>query len=171
MLDPNFAQTTSLLSEFNKEGAMGVVLNRPLDITLSQIMGNEPMPGSEGIRTYWGGPVQNNIGWIIHEDASLAKESLEIEPNLYLSSSPNVLKRMVELVGKPDTPRFRFFLGYSGWGGGQLEQEMAAASWITAPLNRELIFDNDPRTLWKRSLASLGIDPMTLAGTPQGEAN
>ena len=170
--DPNFSQTTSLLSEFNQEGAMGLVLNRPLNITLDQLLSDEEKPKLKiSVRTYWGGPVQNQVGWILHEDESLASESLLIEPKLFLTSSPNALQRLVEGAGQEGAPRFRFYLGYAGWGQGQLEQEMAAASWVTTPINRDLVFDDDPSSLWARSLQAIGVDPMKLSAQPQTAAN
>ncbi len=142
---------------------MGVVLNRPLNVSLAQILDPALRLPGDPIRVFWGGPVQNDRGWIVHEDASLAAESLLIEPGLFLSSSLAALRKLTESPQAPDAPRFRFFLGYSGWGAGQLEQEMAASSWVTAPLQRDLIFDSAPETLWERSLKSIGVDPIQLA--------
>ncbi|MFH1017702.1 MAG: YqgE/AlgH family protein [Pseudomonadota bacterium] len=166
LLDPNFHQTASLISEFNKDGAMGVVLNRPLNISLTQILDAALQLPGEPVKVFWGGPVQNDRGWIVHEDASLAGESLQIEPGLFLSSSLSALQRLAENRQQPNPPRFRFFLGYAGWGAGQLEKEMAASSWVTAPLKRDLIFDSSPETLWERSLHSIGVNPMQLASAP-----
>jgi putative transcriptional regulator len=169
--DMFFTKTITLLAEFTKDGAMGLILNRPLAASLTQVLGNE-MPELKGapVNLYWGGPVQNDRGWVLHEDASLAADSTEIDPGLFLTASSDVLKKLAPRAGRPDAPRFRFFLGYAGWGPGQLEQEMAASSWVTAPLNRSLMFDENAETLWERSLALLGVDPMRLATAPQEEA-
>ena len=170
--DPNFFQTTTLLAAFTTDGAMGVILNRPLQIALSDIADkNTPVKEGTSIQVFWGGPVENNRGWIIHEDSSLAAQSMLLEPGLYLSSSTEAWKKMIEVDRQPNAPRFRFFLGYSGWGPGQLEKEIASSSWVTSPVSRNFIFDSSPQTLWRRSLESIGVDPMRLASTPQSQAH
>lgn len=170
--DPNFSQTTTLLAEYTAEGALGIVLNRPLELNLYEIMPQEEsLKEGKPIPVYCGGPVQGDRGWLIHEEQALEKESLEIEPGLYLTSSAEALKKLLKDRALLNAPRFRFFLGYAGWGPAQLESEIASASWVTAPIQRDLIFDPNPLTLWKRSLSSIGIDPIRLAATPQTEAN
>ena len=166
--DPYFSQTTTLLTEFNEDGAMGLILNRPLGVNLTHIMGTEaPTEKEKAVKVYWGGPVQTDRGWILHEDSMLSKDSVEIEEGLFLSSSEETLQKMIDTRGEPGASRFRFFLGYAGWGPGQLEQEMAASSWITAPIDRTLIFDPKSKSTWERSFVTLGIDPHSLASTPQ----
>lgn len=170
--DAYFAKTITLVAEFTKEGAMGVILNRPLAVSLTHIMGEE-LRKTENLpdQMFWGGPVQNDRGWVLHEDNSLAEESTEIDPGLYLTASSEALKKLLAKAHLPEAPRFRFFLGYAGWDAGQLEHEMAASSWVTAPIYRELLFDDDSETLWQRSLARLGVDPMNLAVSPHEVAN
>ncbi len=172
LVDPNFFHTTSLLSEFTKEGAMGIVLNRPLGIPVGQLLAQgKPLGSDRKVEAFWGGPVQNERGFVVHETVSLASEGIEVEPGLFVSGSAEVLRNLLETQTRPEPPRFRLFLGYAGWGPGQLEREIAAASWLTAPIDRNLIFDTDAATLWARSIAKLGIDPTSLASVPQGEAN
>ncbi len=170
--DPYFSKTLTLLAEFNKEGAMGVILNRPLAVSLTHIMGEEIKESQKPpTQLFWGGPVQNDRGWVLHEDDEYADESTEIEPGLYLTASSNVLQKLIDKAQTPNAPRYRFFLGYAGWDAGQLEHEMAASSWVTSPIHRELLFDDDSETLWERSLARMGVDPMSLATSPHEEAN
>ncbi len=170
--DPNFFHTTSLLSEFTSEGAMGVVLNRPLGITLGQIFKDtQTISSVSSLPAFWGGPVQNERGFVIHENESLASQSMILEQGLYLSGSSEVLRMLVEKSGLPNAPRFRLFLGYAGWGPGQLEREIAGSSWITAPLDKDLIFAKVVDTLWKKSIEKIGIDPIQLASVPQNQAH
>lgn len=172
LADPNFFHTTSLLSEFTKEGAMGVVLNRPLGVSVSQLMSEgKPIEGPSDIQAFWGGPVQSERGFVLHESEALASQSLEIQPGLYLTGSSEVLGQLMEEQKKPNPPRFRLFLGYAGWGPGQLEKEIASASWLTAPIDKGLIFDSTPQTVWARSIEKLGVDWSALASVPQNEAN
>jgi putative transcriptional regulator len=172
LADPNFFRTTSLLSEFTKEGAMGVILNRPLGIPVTQLMHEgKPIEGPKDIQAFWGGPVQNERGFVLHENEALAAASVEIETGLYLTGSSEALRHLMEAQSQPSPPRFRLFLGYAGWGPGQLEKEIAAASWLTAPVEKEYIFDATPATLWTRSIERIGVNPNALASVPQGEAN
>lgn len=172
LLDPNFFHTTSLLSEFTSEGAMGVVLNRPLDITLDQLLSKDKkITEKSTIYAYWGGPVQNERGFIVHEDESFATEGLTIAPGLYLSGSSETLEKLVTAPTANSKKRFRLFLGYAGWGPGQLEREIAESSWITAPIDHDLIFASSHENLWEKSMAKLGIDPSKLAASPQTQAH
>ena len=164
--DPFFHRSTTLISEFNKDGAMGVILNRPLTLNLNGLMGKQlKLENVPPLPVFWGGPVQNDRGLIIHEDPSLAADSVELEPGLFMSGSSETLTKLIDAAQKPAPPRFRFFLGYAGWGAGQLEQEMSASSWVTAPLNRTFVFDENIDTLWQRSLSSIGVDLTSLAAT------
>lgn len=172
LLDPNFYQTTSLLSEFTSEGAMGIILNRPLNISISQVMGEDSkLEMAKKFQAFWGGPVQNERGFVLHEDEALASQSMKLEPGLFLSGSAEVLRELLQKKQTNPNIRFRLFLGYAGWGPGQLEKEIAQSSWITSPLDRDLLFDNSFDTLWRRSIGKLGIDPISLAQTSNTEPN
>ena len=172
LADPNFFHTTSLLSEFTKDGAMGVILNRPLGVSVGQLLSEgKPIQGPSNIQAFWGGPVQNERGFVVHEDDSLGSQSLEIEKGLYVTGSADILRQLIDGQNQPNPPRFRLFLGYAGWGPGQLEKEIAAASWLTAPVDKELIFSGPAETMWARSIQKLGVDPNSLSSVPQEQAN
>ena len=173
--DPNFTQTTTLLSEFNQDGALGFILNRPLNVQLSEHLEAELAPGDpsllEGVQAYWGGPVQADRGFVLHEDPGLASESVQIAPQLYMSGSTQVLMNLARRKNDPTSSRFKLFLGYAGWGPKQLETEISQTTWITAPIDRELTFSDQTDDLWQQSFKSLGVDPNKLAMTPQDFAN
>jgi putative transcriptional regulator len=172
LLDPFFFHTTSLITEFNKNGAMGIVLNRPLNMNLSQVLEPEnKTQNTDHIRVYWGGPVQNERGWILHEDESLATDSMTIAPGVYLSNSLAALTRMIQTKPDETFPKYRFFLGYAGWNPGQLEKEMASSSWVTAPVDPSLLFDVAPETLWQRALDTIGVDPSKLVSADAASLN
>jgi len=171
--DPYFSHTTTLITEFSTEGAMGVVLNRRLDLNLEKLMDkNLKLASLDDVHTYWGGPVQNERGLVIHEDDQLESDSVKITDQLYISGSTDALKILVEnKTNNPAAPSFRLYLGYAGWGPGQLEKEIAGASWVMTPLDRGLIFDSTTDTLWKRSLTKIGVDPAHLAAAPHTQAH
>ena len=86
---------------------------------------------------------------------------MAIGANLYLSASVDVLRHLIE-AGEHGNREQRLFLGYAGWGGGQLESELAASAWLTADVSKSLIFETDPEHMWETSIRSLGIDPYAL---------
>jgi putative transcriptional regulator len=166
--DPNFHRAVVLLVHHDEEGTFGLVLNRPGDLPVRDLC--------EGIECRWGGafsetvfsggPVQTNTGWVLFQDGQYLEEWLEDEitdvgEGLVFGGSLDVL-RAVASSAPPDT---RLFLGYAGWGPGQLETELAEGAWLVAPLSRDAIFDVDPKSMWDHVVRSLGIDPATLVST------
>jgi putative transcriptional regulator len=166
--DPNFRRAVVLLVHHDEEGTFGLVLNRPGDLPVSELC--------EGIECRWrggsnetvfsGGPVQTNTGWVLFEAGQHVVELLEDEvtsvgDGLAFAGSLEVLRAVAESA-PPDT---RLFLGYAGWGPGQLETELAEGAWLVAPLSRDAIFDVDPDAMWDHVLHELGIDPATLVAT------
>src|SRR5580765_2706759 len=93
LMDPFFGRTTTLLHSFTKEGAMGFILNRPLKLHLSQLLGKE-MAKEKNSPIYWGGPVQPERGWILHREPSLEKESIQVSPGLFMTRSDQALKHL-----------------------------------------------------------------------------
>lgn len=173
--DPNFVQTTTLLSEFNQDGALGFILNRPLNVRLSDYLEGDLKDGEigqlEGVCAYWGGPMQADRGFVLHEDESLAEESVQIARGLYMSGSTNVLMSLAKRRLEPGAKRFKLFLGYAGWGPKQLEVEISQTSWLTSPIDRDLAFSSAARDIWRDSFVKIGVDPNQLAATPQDLAN
>ncbi|MBT8397889.1 MAG: hypothetical protein HKO65_09880 [Gemmatimonadetes bacterium] len=158
--DPNFRHTVVLVGEHNEDGALGVVLNRALEVTVEQIappLGPLVPPGD---RLYEGGPVQP-------EGLVLLAELKEPE----LLDLP-VFESIGFLVGnvpgdiKPSILRARVFSGYSGWGPGQLEAEMAADSWILEPAGVDDVFTDAPDLLWSRVLKRKGPEYQQLSRLP-----
>lgn len=171
--DPNFERTVMMIVQHDDEGTFGLVLNRPVDMSARELCAALDMHwgGDPEAPLHWGGPVQPQTGWMLfaHTDVSAASVDEEVEADstalcdgIFFAGSLNVLRTVAE-----DPPGdVRLFLGYAGWGPGQLEGEMAQGVWLTAPTSREAVFDVEPDSMWDYVVRSLGIDPSTLILTP-----
>jgi len=177
MQDPNFNQTVSLLSEFNNNGAVALILNRPLQINLHDVLSPDfkkqfdldPLiaKATRNTTVFWGGPVDVQQGLILHTSEEFEEESVMIQPNLYITGSIYVLKELLKQTtsGKQDA-FFRFLLGYAGWGSQQLEQEMAESCWMTSNIEK-FIFESKPEVMWAQALQNLGVDLSQLTSVSQ----
>jgi putative transcriptional regulator len=166
MADPRFAQSVIYLCAHSGDGAMGLVLNRPLvrptfDDLLRQLE-IAPVPPARHIRLCAGGPVDNARGFVLHTADWTGEGSLRVNDALALTASLDVLK----VIAAGGGPREGLLaLGYAGWGPGQLDAEMQQNAWLSAPADETLLFDSDHDTKWRRALAKLRIDPMMLSST------
>ncbi|MBV9748956.1 MAG: YqgE/AlgH family protein [Acetobacteraceae bacterium] len=165
MEDPRFAQSVILLCAHTDEGAMGIVLNRPLakptfEALLTQL-DVQPTPPARQIRLCQGGPVDHGRGFVLHTNDWTGDGSLKVDENLALTASLDVLQEIANGGG----PREGLLaLGYASWGPGQLDREMQENVWLSAPAPVELLFDDDYDTKWRRALGILHIDPLLLSG-------
>jgi putative transcriptional regulator len=158
--DPNFARTVILLCDFVPDGAFGLVLNRPTDMAASTMVRLEP-PVSRGnaLPLHIGGPVEPERGWILLGQEPEEVEYRTIQPGLYLSTSPDLLRKVLE---SSPSPRARVLAGYAGWGPGQLDQELAQSAWLMAEVELDLVFDVDAGQMWETAIRRLGADPSAL---------
>lgn len=161
--DPNFKRTIILLIENNEEGAIGFILNKPTELTLKDAIENYP---DFDTTVYYGGPVQLNTLQFIHRAGDIVEDSMDIGNGLYWGGSFEQLRTLIKdkLVKAED---FRFFIGYSGWGEGQLEEEMKINSWIVADSKIENIFCDEPDKLWREILKGMGKKFAILASFPE----
>jgi putative transcriptional regulator len=166
MTDPRFVQSVVYLCAHSAEGAMGLVINRPLarpsfDELLKQLE-LSPVPPARRIRLIEGGPVDHGRGFVLHSTDWTSDESLKVTGTVALTSSLDVLKAIAEGGG----PKDGFLaLGYAGWGPGQLDTEMQQNAWLSVPAVDTLVFDPDDDTKWRRALATMKIDPLLLSGS------
>jgi len=150
--DPNFERTVVLLCEHNAEGSFGFVLNKPSILKVNEVM--EDMVSLDNL-VYVGGPVQQDTLHFIHRNVSVIN-AVEIVSNVYWGGD------FENLVTLCDTKQLaggdiRFFLGYSGWGPGQLESELEQDSWIVCDfVTDQLLFDTDPQNMWRKALDNMG---------------
>lgn len=159
--DPNFARTVVLLCEHDdEEGSMGLVVNRPSDLTLAQtIEGFE----DEAAQKLWvGGPVQRDAVLVLHRNASVAGARPVVD-GMALGGEADELLALLRGERQHDV---RVFSGYAGWGAGQLQRELAERSWIVCPARADFVFDNDPGDTWTALLRSLGPRYAYLADIP-----
>lgn len=165
MADPRFAQSVIFMCAHTAEGAMGIVVNRPLaepsfDDLLKQLE-IAPLPPARRIRLCAGGPVENARGFVLHTSDWTGEGSLRVDEALALTASLDILKAIAGGGG----PRAGLLaLGYAGWGPGQLDQELAQNAWLSAPADEPLVFDEEHNTKWRRALAKLRVDPGSLSG-------
>jgi putative transcriptional regulator len=156
LLDPNFNRTVVLLCEHGPEGAFGLVLNRPSETAASEAVQLTPPPEQDSGMNLWiGGPVEPQRGWILLAEAPAEGESVEVADGLYLSTSPSVLRRLIETAPL----RSRVLTGYAGWGAGQLDAELAASAWLTADIDVDLVFDVAADDMWEEAIRRLGAEP------------
>ncbi|MFO0773061.1 MAG: YqgE/AlgH family protein [Nitrospiraceae bacterium] len=152
--DPNFRQTVVLLCEHNDEGALGFVLNRPTAMNLSEVLPQVPIMEAQQHALYSGGPVQTNQVMVLYRLSDVPEGSHTVLDGVCLGGDFAILDRI--LTDRDPHESFRAFAGYSGWGPGQLENEMKSGSWITIPADSPTVFDREPSTLWHDLVTSLG---------------
>ena len=163
LMDPNFSRTVVLLCKHSEEGAFGLVLNRPL-VTTGRVTVNlaPPVSTDRELQIWVGGPVEPYRSWILvgqEPDEAEDLRGMRVAENLYLSTSPDLLRRLLE---PSPPPMARLIVGYSGWGPGQLEAELDESSWLISDVDRDLIFKTPPDRLWETAIRRLGADPAAL---------
>jgi putative transcriptional regulator len=163
LMDPNFSRTVVLLCKHTEDGAFGLIVNRPLVTTGRVTLNLDPPVSTDRELEVWvGGPVEPQRSWVLvgeELDEAEALRGMRIADGLYLSTSPDLLRRLLEPTPPPLT---RFIVGYSGWGPGQLEAELAASSWLMSDIDRDLIFNTPAERLWEAAIRRLGADPAAL---------
>ncbi len=158
--DPNFARSVVLLCDFLPEGAFGLVLNRPTDAAASSMVRlDPPVEHGNNLPLSTGGPVEPDRGWILVGEEPADAECRTIVEGLYLSTSPVLLRRVLE--ARP-TPRALVLAGYAGWGPGQLDDELAQSAWLMSDIALDIVFDTDPSLMWETAIRRLGADPSAL---------
>lgn len=165
LADPNFFHTVTYICEHNDQGAMGIVINQPVDLTLADVIEHLGLPYREGEHLqqiiYRGGPVETERGFVLHNPIGHWDSSLAITETMALSTSNDIVEAMAQGNGPSQC---LVALGYAGWGAGQLEQEIAENSWLSAPASESVIFDTVAEKRWEAAAALMGIDIKQLTG-------
>jgi putative transcriptional regulator len=158
--DPNFFKTVVLLCDYLPDGAFGLVLNRPTGAPASGMVKlDPPVENGNDLPLHTGGPVEPERGWILTGEEPPDAEHRTIVPGLFLSTSPVLLRRVLE--ARP-APRALILAGYAGWGPGQLDEELSQSAWLMCDVDLDLVFDIDRETMWETAIRRLGADPSTL---------
>ena len=170
LLDPNFSRGVTYVCQHSKEGAMGIMINRVAPLTIGDVLAQ--MNITTGIETlaaapvFFGGPVQPERGFVLHDTGGKWDSSFEISEVLAVTTSRDILAAMAEGKG----PRRAIVaLGYAGWSEGQLEQEMRDNAWLTANATPGLIFETPLEQRWNAAAALVGID-LSLLSDQAGHA-
>jgi len=164
MADPNFDRTVVYVCEHSDKGAMGVVINRPMELTLARLFDKidlrlEIAPWRDEPVLY-GGPVQTERGFVLHAPAGNYGSTLTVAEDIGLTTSKDVLEALAVGSG-PE--RLLVTLGYAGWAAGQLEHELANNGWLSVPADSRVIFDTPLQARFDAALKLLGVDPLKLS--------
>jgi putative transcriptional regulator len=159
MGDPNFAQTVALICDHNARGALGLILNKPLPMRMSEIfeqleidLAAGPLSERQVLR---GGPMQTDRGFVVHRAGGEWNSTLKVSDSLHVTTSRDILAAMARGQG-PDEAVVA--LGYAGWDGGQLEEEIRANAWLSAPVESTIIFDLPFESRWHAAARLLGVE-------------
>ncbi len=159
MGDPNFAQTVALVCEHSASGALGLILNRPLPMRMKEIfeqleieLGEGPLSERPVLR---GGPMQTDRGFVVHRAGGEWDSTMEVSDTIHVTTSRDILAAMARGEG-PDEAVVA--LGYAGWGGGQLEDEIRANAWLNAPVEAGIIFELPFESRWHAAGRLLGVE-------------
>lgn len=165
--DPNFKRSVVLVVHHDAESTFGLVLNREVELTVEELCESLEFSwqGRRAAEVGWGGPVESHTGWLLFQDSVEMEVEDEhvsrLEGSLCFAGSMDVFRQLAE---QPPAD-LRIFLGYAGWGSGQLESELAQGAWVVAPLSSDVVFDVPAEAMWDHVLRAMDIDPATLIAT------
>ncbi|MFN0040673.1 MAG: YqgE/AlgH family protein [Burkholderiales bacterium] len=166
MVDPHFAKSLTFVCEHNEQGAMGVVVNRPTEMTLTnlfeQINVTLDDPKLGGLPVYFGGPVQVDRGFVLHRPIGEWQSTLSVKGGLGLTTSKDILQALGNGSG-PGRDNVLVSLGYAGWAPGQLEHELGQNAWLTVQAEPSVIFELRPEQRFGAAMSLLGVNPASLS--------
>ena len=174
--DPNFARTVVLICEHSDQGSMGLVVNRPSEVALSEALAGVAPPPLPEARLFLGGPVQRQALLVLHRIPTAVPGAQDVAGGISIGGDMQALlaalaeatarERGGESAADPPSAEIRFYAGYAGWGAGQLAAELESGSWITCPATADHVFASDCEALWERALRELGPDYARLITVP-----
>ncbi|HXF68148.1 MAG TPA: YqgE/AlgH family protein [Burkholderiales bacterium] len=159
MVDPHFARTLTFICEHNEQGALGLVVNRPIEMNLHTLLEQVSIPpvgeAFKSVPVHFGGPVQVDRGFVLHSPLGQWQSTLAVSSEIGLTTSKDIL----QAVARGEGPgKMLVTLGYAGWAPGQLEQELAQNAWLTVRAKPEVIFDLPAEERLPAAMKLLGID-------------
>ncbi|ACY12972.1 YqgE/AlgH family protein [Haliangium ochraceum] len=175
LLDPNFRRSVVLMVEHDDEGSFGLVVNQPTELSMDELYESLDLAwkGSSEAMVWRGGPVMPTHLWLVHAPLAGSSDSgtesallglgdggtVAVGPELRVSGA---MPELIEMFGNEPPAQLRVLLGYAGWGGGQLAQEMSQGAWLHVDATPELIFETPAEEMWERAVRTLGINPETI---------
>jgi putative transcriptional regulator len=167
MLDPTFGGTVVYICEHGAHGALGVVINKPTDMTLRGLLERIDLTHEitldeqdSALPVMFGGPVQDDRGFVLHSQAGEYSSSMTVTPDIAFTTSMDVLEAVATGAGPH---KLLVSIGYSGWGAGQLESEIVRNGWLTVEARDHILFDVPVEQRYTAALKLLGVEPMMLA--------
>ncbi len=161
-LDINFRRTAVLLTEHTGEGTVGFIMNRKMQVKVGEVLADFPEFESQ---VYFGGPVATDSLHFLHNVGDLLEDSVKVRNGVYWGGNFEKLKFLIEskLVGLEN---IRFYIGYSGWSSGQLEDELQYGSWVCAHMHANYLFKSNPDQLWQQIMGNKGDAFSVIAKMP-----
>lgn len=167
--DPNFEQSVSYICEHNNEGAMGIVINHPMDLSFADLCEQLEIEITDmdtaAYPIFDGGPVEVDRGFILHTPIGEWESTLEVTKNIGLTMSQDIIEAIANGYSSDNSPPEHFIitLGYAGWSEDQIEDEIAANTWLNVPATNEILFHTVTDKRWTAAAALLGIDLQQLS--------
>ncbi|MEN8195747.1 MAG: YqgE/AlgH family protein [Pseudomonadota bacterium] len=166
MPDPRFAKTVIYMCAHSEEGAMGLVVNRLAEeLSFPDLLCQVGLEGVEvrrSIEVHFGGPVESGRGFVLHSTDFEQDGTMMVDDGVALTASVDMLKEIAEGGGPGNC---LLALGYSGWGPGQLDQEIQGNGWLNVAADADLVFGRDLESKWEKAIAKIGVDPSMLSST------
>jgi putative transcriptional regulator len=164
MQDPNFHRTVTYVCEHGEQGALGLIINRPLDINFSEVLAqlaleaHSDAAGTQPILQ--GGPVDLQRGFVIHQAPSQWESTVSVTETMFVTTSRDIIAAMADGTGPEHA---LLILGYAGWGPGQLEREIQENAWLSVPASPRIIFETPFEDRWQQAATLLGVDLATIS--------
>ncbi len=159
-----FSESVSIMCQHTEEGAIGLVVNKPMPTSMAEVfiqmnLPTDALPDPDQLIGS-GGPVQPEVGFVLHSPKGDWEATLRVSNDLHLTSSRDIL----EAISRGEGPKeFQFYLGYAGWAAGQIEHELEQNSWLHTPVDTKLLFSTRPEVMWQSVKSQLGFDPASIS--------
>jgi len=171
LADPDFVRSVTYICEHNEDGALGIMINKQINIDLGELfrsmnIDTDNSPKDKEQAVFSGGPIHPEQGFVIHQPAGKWASTLKTSDEISITTSRDIIEAVARQKG-PDS--YLVALGYAGWGGGQLESELAANSWLSGPVDSKIIFETPVEQRWDAAATLLGVD-LSLLSSDIGHA-
>ena len=164
MADPRFERSVIYICAHNSDGAMGLLVNRPFEsLSFSELLGQLEIDLNDEmspVRVMFGGPVEQERGFVLHSPDYLQDASLMVDENVVLTATVEILQAIADGIGPKN---YLLALGYAGWDAGQLDSEIKNNGWLSVGSDHDLIFGSDSESKWLNAMTKIGIDPHMLS--------